>query len=491
MSTRIASVHPISSAVRQRRASSVRFRLQLTVAERKTLLLLMDLLLMNGSLLAALTIWSHFVPSLPLLLESIKWFVTLSVLWFWVGTVLDIYDLARSASVSSIVINVGLTVLLTILGYLAIPWLTPPVHARIYVLGFVILSLMTVVAWRVLYAKALNQPAFSQRALVLGTGATAQMLVQESHRADQNADANPFRGTGYQVLGVVGATDMQQEIPVLGGVHQIVRLARQYQVHEIIVAPDDLCASDADIYQVLLDCRELGLRTVPVVEVYERLTARLPVEYARYGLQALLDQSDDPSARLYGASKRLMDILMALAGLVVMGLLMPWIALANALASPGPLFYRQQRIGKGGRPFVVLKFRSMKVNAEQANGVVWTEDNDPRITPVGRWLRKLRVDELPQVVNVLHGEMSVVGPRPERPHFVGQLAREFPLYRIRNAVKPGITGWAQICYRYGNTVEDSRIKLEYDLYYVKHASLYLDLLVLLQTPLVMLEGKGK
>jgi lipopolysaccharide/colanic/teichoic acid biosynthesis glycosyltransferase len=129
------------------------------------------------------------------------------------------------------------------------------------------------------------------------------------------------------------------------------------------------------MYQVLLDCRELGLRTVPVIEVYERLTARLPVEYARYGLQALLDQSDDPTVRLYGAFKRLMDIPMALAGAVVMGLLMPWIALGNALGSPGPLFYRQQRIGKGGRPFVVLKFRSMKVNAEQANGV-----GGPKIT---------------------------------------------------------------------------------------------------------------
>jgi FlaA1/EpsC-like NDP-sugar epimerase len=182
------------------------------------MLLLMDLLLMNGSFLAALTIWNDFVPSLPLLLESIKWFVTLSILWFWVGTVLDIYDLARSASVSSIIINVGLTVVLTILIHLAIPWLTPPVHARIYVLGLLILSLITVVAWRLLYAKALNQPAFSRRALVLGTGATAQMLMQELHRADLNADANPFRGTGYHVLGMVGdpvvqTTDMQQEIP--------------------------------------------------------------------------------------------------------------------------------------------------------------------------------------------------------------------------------------------------------------------------------------
>lgn len=335
--TRLATVPPVPGAVRRRRLSLARFRVQLTVVERKTLLLLIDLLLMNGSLLAALTIWNDFAPSFPLFLDSIKWFVTLTVLWFWVGTILDIYDLARSASGSSIIINVGLTAMLTILAHVAIPWLTPVVGARLYVLGFLILGVTTVVAWRLVYAKALNQPAFSRRALVLGTGATAQMLVQELHRADQNADANPFRGTGYRVLGLVGdpvaeATDTQ--VPVVGNVRQVVRLARQYQADEIIVALDDRCASDVEMYQVLLDCRELGLRTVPVVEVYERLTARLPVEYAQYGLQALLDQSDNPSVRLYGSVKRLMDMVLALAGLVVMGLLIPWIALGNALGSP-------------------------------------------------------------------------------------------------------------------------------------------------------------
>lgn len=496
MSTRMADAPPISGVVQQPHAATGWFRVKLTVVERKTLLLLMDLLLMNGSLLAALTIWNEFVPSLPLVFAYIKWFVTLSVLWLWFGTVLDIYDLARSASSSSITVNVGLTVVLTVLSHVAIPWLTPVVYARVYVLGFLILGMMAVSAWRLVYARGLVQPAFCRRALVLGTGAMAQTLMRELQRADQYADANPFRGTGYHVLGMVGdplvqATDTNPEIPVLGDLRQIVRLSRQRQVDEIIIALDDQSASNVDIYQVLLDCRELGLRTVPVVEVYERLTARLPVEYAQYGIQALLDQSDNPAVRLYGSVKRLMDVVLALVALAGMGLLIPWIALWNALVSPGPLFYRQQRIGKGGTPFALWKFRSMVVNAEQANGVVWTIDNDPRITPVGRWLRKLRVDELPQCINVLRGEMSMVGPRPERPYFVGQLARELPLYRVRNAVKPGVTGWAQIRYRYGNSVEDSRMKLEYDLYYVKHSGPYLDLLILLQTPFVVLQGKGK
>jgi lipopolysaccharide/colanic/teichoic acid biosynthesis glycosyltransferase len=174
-----------------------------------------------------------------------------------------------------------------------------------------------------------------------------------------------------------------------------------------------------------------------------------------------------------------------------MAAITPAVALANALWSPGPLLYRQTRTGKGGRSFVLIKFRSMVVDAEERCGATWCEDRDTRITPVGRLLRRTRLDELPQFINVLRGEMSAVGPRPERPSIVGQLARELPLYRARHAVKPGVSGWAQIRYRYGNSVEDARCKLEYDLYYIKHANLYLDLLIVLQTLRVVLSMRGK
>src|SRR5512136_1227421 len=219
----------------------------------------------------------------------------------------------------------------------------------------------------------------------------------------------------------------------------------------------------------------MGVQLSSYDAIYERLTARVPMSHAQYDTRMLLGLSDTPTARLYQAAKRLMDIAFALAGLAVMSLLAPVVALGNLLWSPGPLFYRQQRVGQGGRPFGMLKFRTMRRDAELETGAVWSQAGDPRVTALGRWLRRTRLDELPQVLNVLRGEMSLVGPRPERPHFVGQLMHELPLYRARHAVKPGITGWAQVHYGYGNSVEDSRIKLEYDLYYVKHASLYLDL----------------
>lgn len=195
--------------------------------------------------------------------------------------------------------------------------------------------------------------------------------------------------------------------------------------------------------------------------------------------------------RLYGGVKRLIDLLAGLLGLAVLGVVVPCVALANRVSGPGPLFYRQVRTGQSGQPFQVIKFRSMIPDAEAASGAVWARDGDERITPVGRFLRRTRLDELPQVVNVLRGEMSLIGPRPERSEFVEQLAEAVPFYRARHAVRPGLTGWAQVQYRYGSSVDDTRIKLEYDLCYVKHASILLDLRIALQTVPVMLLAKGQ
>jgi len=467
----------------------------LTIAERKFLLGFVDLALLNGSLLVVTMIWHDLVLSTLSILVYAKWFITLSVVWWGFSNVFDIYDLALSASTTSILRNVAVATFLTTFVYVWIPWLTPRLNARAYAGVLIVLSEVAIVSWRIGYAQALCRSAFWRRVLVLGTGDTARKLMADLNGVSQAQDANPFRGTGYEIVGLVAAEDpLPQRASgdgVLGDFDQLVRLARRHRADEIIVALDDQCTLSPPVFQVLLDCRELGLTVRPVVEVYERLTARLPVEYARDDLQALWDRKEIPSARLYLAIRGLMDWLFALLGIVALALLLPWVALGNALWSPGPLFYRQVRVGKGGKPFMLVKFRSMLVNAEQLTGATWSLNNDQRITPVGRWLRKTRLDELPQVLNVLRGEMSMIGPRPERPHFVGKLTQDLPVYRIRNAIKPGLTGWAQVRYEYADSVEDSRVKLEYDLYYIKHASLYLDLLITLQTLSVMLRLRGK
>jgi len=201
--------------------------------------------------------------------------------------------------------------------------------------------------------------------------------------------------------------------------------------------------------------------------------------------------STGPTDRLFHGAKRLTDVALSIIGLGLLGIVLPFLALGNMAANPGPLFYSQTRVGRGGRHYTVIKLRSMLPNAEARSGAVWSSANDPRITPFGKFLRKSRLDELPQFYNVLKGDMSVIGPRPERPEFVDELAAKIPFYRARHAERPGITGWAQVRYSYGSTVEDARIKLEYDLYYVRHAGFYLDLLIAMKTIGEMLRLKGR
>ena len=197
-----------------------------------------------------------------------------------------------------------------------------------------------------------------------------------------------------------------------------------------------------------------------------------------------------PAGGLTAVLKRLSDIIVGLALLSLTLPLMALTMLAIKIDSPGPVFYRQQRVGRFDKPFTLLKFRSMTADAEAGGNPVWAQRNDPRVTRVGRFIRATRIDELPQLVNVLVGEMSLVGPRPERPHFVEQLSRAIPFYRQRSYVKPGVTGWAQINFPYGASVEDAREKLAYDLYYVKNRSLLLDAAVLVSTVRVVLFGEG-
>ena len=335
---------------------------------------------------------------------------------------------------------------------------------------------------------------FRQRALVVGSAEAATQMAETVKQTGQGADANPFRGTGYEIVGRVGWTEADNPeggLHVLGDARRLVRLARQWGVDEIILASFDERDMPPEDREVLLDCRELGMRVSSLASVYERLTGRLPAEHGRYNTQLLLSPDDSPAFRLYSASKRAIDVFAALLGLGFLALVLPFIALANAIGSPGPLFYSQERLGKGGRPFTVIKLRSMIPNAERATGAVWCGVRDPRITAVGRWLRKSRLDELPQLLNVLRGEMSIVGPRPERPSFAGLLSRDLPLYRVRHAVRPGLTGWAQVHQHYAYSIEDARVKLGYDLYYVKHASLYLDLLCMIHTVRIVIGLRGQ
>jgi lipopolysaccharide/colanic/teichoic acid biosynthesis glycosyltransferase len=235
----------------------------------------------------------------------------------------------------------------------------------------------------------------------------------------------------------------------------------------------------------------MGVPVVSMMTLYQRLTGRVPIEHASQNIEHATGQSDSAYLRMYGLAKRVVDLVGALVAAVPFCLLIPLVALTNVFASRGPLFFRQTRVGKGGHLFEVIKFRSMRPDAEDGSGAVWASEDDDRVTNVGRFLRRTHLDELPQVINVLRGEMSLVGPRPERPEFVATLSKSIPFYRARHAVRPGITGWAQIHQDYGDSYERAREKLEYDLYYLKRQSPILDTEIILRTITKVLRLKGR
>jgi exopolysaccharide biosynthesis polyprenyl glycosylphosphotransferase len=261
-------------------------------------------------------------------------------------------------------------------------------------------------------------------------------------------------------------------------------LLRQHRIWSVIITSEP----DGSLVQTLLDCKLRGMEICSAGAFYENHLGRIDLDMLSAG--EWLMTPGFPAGGLTAVLKRLSDIIVGVALLSMTLPLMALTMLAIKIDSSGPVFYRQQRVGQFDKPFTLLKFRSMTADAEAGGNPVWAQRNDPRVTRVGRFIRATRIDELPQLVNVLVGEMSLVGPRPERPHFVEQLNRAIPFYHQRSYVKPGVTGWAQINFPYGASVEDAREKLAYDLYYIKNRSLLLDAAVLVSTVRVVLFGEG-
>jgi len=299
---------------------------------------------------------------------------------------------------------------------------------------------------------------------------------------------------GYELIGFIDDDpskqgEIMQGIPVLGTRHLLGSYVESSGASEIILAITHEIHDE--LFKALVGCLERGVQIIPMPLLYEELTGRVPVHHIGDNWYVAMPLNHQGTGVLYPELKRVMDILLASLGLFLLGLALPFIALAIYLDSPGPIFYIQERVGKMGKIFQAYKFRSMVPDAENDGNAVWAEERDPRVTRVGRLLRATHVDEFPQFLNVLKGEMSVVGPRPERPEFVAELETEIPFYRIRYCIKPGMAGWALVRQGYGASKEDATIKLEYDLYYIRHQSLWLDLTILLKTIMDTLTFRGR
>jgi exopolysaccharide biosynthesis polyprenyl glycosylphosphotransferase len=491
----------VKTLVQWKRATSpdvIRYerRFRLSFSERKLLLLFMDLLLINGALLTFLALRSNYLftsasPWLPL-----TWFLLLSIVWLVIALLWDVYDLALAASPMHSLWSSGSAALAAASIYLFIPLITPPFpERRIEVILFPLGATAAIALWRMIYASVFSQPSFTQRALVVGAGWSGQTLAQALADAT-SLQGNPYQGTGYRIIGFVDDDPVKrgavvEGIPVLGNRYNLVQIAKEYRPDEVIVAIINTERIHGELFQAILDCRELGIPIVTMTNLYERLTGRVPVEHAGRQFYVVMPLDPPVFQRPYLLLRRFFDLWIGVLGCIAVVAIAPILWLINQLTSPGPLFYRQERVGQGGHPFSIIKFRSMIVDAEKVTGAVWAQDKDSRITKAGRFLRKTRLDELPQFLNILKGEMSLIGPRPERPEFVQHLSEEIPFYRVRHAVKPGLTGWAQVKYRYGASKDDSLIKLQYDLYYIKNEGPFLDMLILFKTVRVVLGFKGR
>jgi sugar transferase (PEP-CTERM system associated) len=340
--------------------------------------------------------------------------------------------------------------------------------------GLIILT-FTLFGWRAAYAWMVTQPFLRERVYVLGTGERAQRLVRGLRERS---------ALGVEVVGWTG--DVEGELTRDSVASHLLGLARGKGVHRVIVAMPDRRGTLP--IEELLDLRLGGVKVEEATSWLERISGRIEVEQLYPSWIIFADGFR--FSGFFRLVRRGLNFLVALAGTILSLPLLPFITLAVKLDSSGPVLYRQQRVGRRGVIFHCYKFRTMRVDAEADTGATWATDDDPRITRVGRFLRSSRLDEVPQLWCVLKGDMHFVGPRPERPEFVEWLSNEIPYYGVRHVVRPGITGWAQVQYKYGNTLDDAREKLQYDLFYIKNASLGLDLLIMFQTIKIVLLGRG-
>jgi sugar transferase (PEP-CTERM system associated) len=329
------------------------------------------------------------------------------------------------------------------------------------------LLLLAVPIWRLAFDGLARDSRLEERVLILGSGAAARTVARE---------IGAQHDFSYRVVGLV-------DEPATADIPQLVADLR---VTRIVVSIEDRRGMLP--MHVLLQAKLAGVRVEDAATTYERITEKILTESIKPSWLVFSDGFR--ASRGTRAVKRVVDLALSGIGLVLAAPLMALTALIVRLDSPGPVLYRQERVGANGRVFTLCKFRSMRTDAESGGTPIWATDKDDRVTRVGRFIRLTRLDELPQLWNVLRGDMSFVGPRPERPYFVEKLAAEIPFYTERHAVKPGVTGWAQVKYRYGSTVEDAMEKLRYDLYYIKHLSIVFDVTIVIDTVKVILSGKG-
>ncbi len=438
-------------------------------SERKLLIAGGDIVLVAASLIVAFNLRSGPIQNKEL---TIPWLgvVLVTAIWLAAALIVDAYDLHAAVSVRGIFRVVAMAVTLETIALLAVFFAVPYGVTRPTILIWVALASITVLCWRLVYRRVFARAIFAGRLVLV---ADADILDRVWPEVDEN-----MAGL-YRVVGTIHPEDVDAG-------SRLASAATHHEADQIVLgAEEDL---STELFESLVDCYDKGMVVRSIADVYEELTGRLLVERLRQTWLLSLQQRGETS-RVYALFKRLIDIVAAVVASVILIILFPFVWIAIKLEDRGPVFHKQVRVGHFGKPFEILKLRTMRVHPRQE--LHWTGEDDTRITRVGSVLRRLHLDELPQAWNILRGEMSVVGPRPEQPHYVDELRASIPYYNTRLSVRPGLTGWAQVNFGYGSGVEGSMVKLSYDLYYIKRQSVALDLLIMARTVFAVATLKGR
>lgn len=466
---------------------NTKFRLGLT--ERRFIVLVGDLLASSLALLIALYVWASGDSWYRFSVEFLKyrapaWFYLLPIIWILL--LVDTYDTHKSTNMRQTLRGIGLVFLISVVIYLIIYFAVEPNSLpRLGVAVFILSATLLTLLWRSIYVRSFASVSRQQRALIVGAGKAGTALIE----VISELDPPPFNLIGLIDDDPAKLGSNIMGYPILGNHENLEEVITNQDITDLILAITN--EMNHGMFQSILSAQEKGISLASMPDTYESLSGRVPINLLEsdWVVRAFLDRTT--SSGFYRLAKRAMDLLLGLIGLVGLVLLAPLIAVVILLDSGKPIFFSQERLGKGGVPYSIFKFRTMKSKSDMEKEALVTTTNDPRITRVGKILRKSHLDELPQIINVLRGEMSFVGPRSERTELIHIFQNEIPFYRARMLVKPGITGWAQIHQPYAETIEETALKLQYDLYYIEHASLFMDITILLRTVGSVLGFKGR
>jgi exopolysaccharide biosynthesis polyprenyl glycosylphosphotransferase len=456
--------------------------------DQRTLLLIIDILVAYLALGGALFFWSlRDQWNLTFFSERVNpnlWFYFLP--FIWIIFLMEMYDPHRAKNKRRTLLGITLAITTGLLFYALLYLVAPKGTLPRWGVGvFLILAGTFTIIWRLIYIRIFTGQAFLRRVVVVGAGKAGKAIAQVYH----NLQPQPFCLVGF-IDDDASKTGQELEgFPILATSKRLDEMVEKECISDLVIAITGEMRSDT--FESILEAQEDGVDVIPMPTLYEELLGRVPIQHleSEWLIRSFVDESRVNG--FYEIAKRVLDILFAIVALVVYGILYPFIALAIILDSGLPVLYKQVRSGKGGKPYSFYKFRTMRQDAEKDGVALPAKENDPRITRVGGILRQTHIDELPQAWNVLIGQMSVIGPRAERPELVESYQKAIPFYRARLLVKPGLTGWAQVNYGYSATIEENTIKQEYDLYYIKHRSLLMDATVILRTVWQVIGLRGR